>query len=489
MKQTPLNILMVASEAAPFAKTGGLADVVGALPPALRSLGHDVRLVMPWYRSVRKNCGLLRRSRARVSVPINGQVCSIAWRTGELDGVPVYFIDVPEFYDRAGLYGEQGQDYLDNAIRFGLLSRGALELARRIDFVPDIVHSHDWQTGLVPVYLHQQLWKDPHFIHTGSLFSIHNLGYQGLFDAGALAELGLDSSLLSVDRLEYFGRISLLKGGIRFADRVSTVSPTYCREIQTRQLGMGLEGLLAARSNRLHGVLNGLDPDLWDPATDQAVTNNYTAKALSGKKLCKTALQKELGLQQNPATPLAAMVSRLDPQKGIDLLIEQWDALLSRKIQLVILGSGNPRYELRLTELAARYPGRATVLKAFDDPLARRIYAGSDLFLMPSRYEPCGLGQLIALRYGSVPLVRATGGLADTIVDPRDQSDKANGFTFEEYSGTALLEALDRALAAFAQTRIWKSILVRGMKQNFSWQLAAGSYTDIYRRIISDRSG
>jgi starch synthase len=489
MSETSLKILMVASEAAPFAKTGGLADVAGALPPALRALGHDVRLVMPWYRSVRKASGPLRSQRTKIPVPMGGQVYSVAFRCGELHGVPVYFIDVPEFYDRADLYGEQGQDYPDNAIRFGLLSRAALELARHLDFAPDIVHSHDWQTGPVPVYLSQALWKDPHFLRTGSLFSIHNLGYQGLFDAGVLVELGLDSSLFSADRLEYHGRVSLLKGGLRFADRISTVSPTYCHEIQTPAFGMGFEGLLTARRNRLHGVLNGLDGDLWNPETDQALSKTYSPAKLRGKGQCKTALQAELGLQPEATTPIAAMVTRLDPQKGIDLLIDQWAAILDRKIQIVILGSGAPRYEQRLAELAGHYPGRAAVLKSFDDRLARRIYAGSDLFLMPSRYEPCGLGQLIALRYGSVPVVRATGGLADTITDPREQPDQANGFRFDEYSGTALLETLDLALATFAQAPAWRKLLVRGMRQNFSWERAADSYTEIYRRILSDRSG
>lgn len=489
MPKDPLNILMVASEAAPFAKTGGLADVVGALPPALRALGHDVRLVLPGYQCIRQANLPLRRSRAKIPVPIGGQVYPAGYRQTELHGTPVYFIDAPELFDRAGLYGEQGQNYPDNAFRFGLFSRAALELARRLGFRPDIVHAHDWQTGLVPVYLHEHLWRDPHFIDTGSLFSIHNLGYQGLFAAEALVELGLDSALFDIDRLEYFGRISLLKGGVRFADRVSTVSPTYCREIQTETLGMGLEGLLTSRSNRLHGILNGLDDKLWNPVDDPALPQGYSSEDLRGKQVCKQALQEELGLQPDQTIPLAAMVTRLDSQKGIDLLIEHWHTLLERTLQLVILGSGTPRYESQLAELAEAYPGRSKILRGFDDPLARRIYAGSDLFLMPSRYEPCGLGQLIALRYGSVPVVRATGGLADTITDPQDDAAAANGFIFADYSAGALLETIDRALSAFDRKPFWRNLVVRGMSQDFSWQQAAAAYVKLYRRINNDRSG
>ncbi|HKL24641.1 MAG TPA: glycogen synthase GlgA [Desulfuromonadales bacterium] len=489
MSDRSLNILMVASEAAPFAKTGGLADVVGALPPALQARGHDVRVVLPGYRCVRQSGAPLRRSRAKIPVPVGGRLYPAGYREGRLDEVPVYFIEAPELFDRDGLYGEQGQDYPDNALRFGLLSRAALELARRLDFKPDIVHAHDWQTGLVPVYLHQHLWRDPHFINTGSLFSIHNLGYQGLFAAESLTELGLDSALFDIDRLEYHGMISLLKGGIRYADRVNTVSPTYCREIQTPEFGMGFEGLLTSRRNRLHGILNGLDAALWNPQGDPALPQRYSADNPQGKQVCKQALQEELGLQPDPAIPIVAMVTRLDPQKGIDLLIENWQDLLARKLQLVILGSGTPRYERQLDELARTCPGRSKVLKGFNDPLARRIYAGSDLFLMPSRYEPCGLGQLIALRYGSVPVVRATGGLADTISDPQDAAEEANGFLFAEDSASALLQALDRALSAYDRPPFWRKLVERGMHQDFSWQGAAAAYVALYRRINDDRSG
>ena len=487
MSETALKLLMVASEAAPFAKTGGLADVVGSLPPALHALGHDVRLVMPWYRAVRDVTGSLRPSRRKLSIPMGGQIYQAGYRTCESRGVTVYFIDVPELYDRPELYGEQGLDYPDNAERFGLLSRAALELVRQIKFVPDVIHAHDWQTGLVPVYLRQQRGSDPFFAETASLFSIHNLGYQGVFPLATGRVLGLDESLLTADGLEFHGQISLLKAGIRYADQVNTVSPTYCREIQTPECGMGLDGLLRSRTERLHGLLNGLDGSLWSPANDRALTHNYTPNNLSGKAACKKDLQTELGLKVSAATPVVAMVTRLDTQKGIELVLESWDKIMARDLQLVILGNGNPDFEHRLAEAASFYPGQASVLLRFDDALSRRIYAGSDLFLMPSRYEPCGLGQLIALRYGAVPLVHATGGLVDTIIDPQVAADRANGFVFHAYRHNSLLEGLDRALAAYAEQDIWRKLVLQGMAQETSWAHAAKQYVDLYRSCTKEQ--
>ncbi len=481
MAEPTLKLLMVASEAAPFAKTGGLADVVGSLPPALHDLGHDVRLVMPWYRAVREVAGNLRKSQRKLAVPMGDCVRQVGYRSGESKGVPVYFIDVPELYDRPELYGEQGQDYPDNAERFGLLSRAALELARQLEFAPDVIHAHDWQTGLVPVYLNQQLWPDPFFAKTSSLFTIHNLGYQGIFPLDRGRILGLDDSLLTPEGLEYHSQISLLKAGIRFANQVNTVSPTYCREIQTPAQGMGLDGLLRSRTDHLHGLLNGLDGRLWSPAQDEALTQSYTPGKLSGKAACKKNLQKELGLQIASDTPIVAMVTRLDSQKGIELVLESWDRIMTRKLQLVILGTGNPDFERRLADAANYYPGQASVLLRFDDALSRRIYAGSDIFLMPSRYEPCGLGQLIALRYGSTPLVHATGGLADTIIDPQTSANQANGFVFDEYRRSSLLACLDRALTTYRETNSWQKIMLQGMTQDMSWNQAAGQYVDLYR--------
>ncbi len=484
----PLRILMVASEAAPFAKTGGLGDVLGALPAALRDAGVDVRLVLPWYSSARQVTGPLQLLRRAVTIRLGGQTLKVRVRRGSHHDIPVYFLDVPEFFDRPGLYGEEGTDYPDNARRFALLGRAALELARSLRFVPDVVHAHDWQAAMAVIDLHHRLWHDPYFAATGSLLTIHNLGYQGNFPPTVLGELDLDPSLFDIDGLEFHGQVSLLKGAVRFADHVSTVSPTYCGEIQTPAYGAGLDGLLRARRPRLHGILNGLDRQFWNPAGDRALATRYSAARLSGKAVCKAALQQELGLIVDPRVPLAAMVTRLDPQKGLDLLFESWELLLARGLQIVILGTGQPAYELRLRQLASRSPGRVAVAGTFDEPLARRIYAASDLFLMPSRYEPCGLGQLIALRYGSVPLVHATGGLTDTIRDPQADPARANGFVFREFSVPAFLSALDRLLALRSgDPSGWQTLVRRGMRQDFSWRRAAYRYIDLYQAIVAEQ--
>lgn len=484
----PLRILMVSSEAAPFAKSGGLGDVLGALPPALHERGAQVRLVLPWYRGVAKVTGPLPRRRRPLQVRLGDELLTVQVRCGTLGEVPVYFLELPEFFDRPGYYGEGGEDYPDNALRFTLLGRAALELARTLRFIPDIVHAHDWQAAVAIIELKHRLWADPDFAGSGSLLTIHNLGYQGLFPAGVLGKLNLAPELLHLDGLEFHGRVSLLKGGIRFADHVSTVSPTYCREIRTEAFGVGLDGLLRARGERLHGILNGLDRVLWDPSRDRALAATFSAVKLAGKALCKADLQREFGLAQDPRAPLAVMVSRLDPQKGLDLLWEGWEGLLARGLQVVILGSGHPLYEQRFRELAARSPGRVAVTTGFDEGLARRIYAGGDLFLMPSRYEPCGLGQLIALRYGSVPLVHATGGLADTIHDPLREPARANGFAFDEYSVPAFLGALDRLLTLYRDDPPgWRRLVQRGMRQDFSWRRAADQYLTLYRTILAER--
>ncbi len=475
-----LKILMVASEATPFAKTGGLADVVGSLPAGLQSQGHQVVLVLPWYRRIHEQYNELCPPRQKLQVPFGGLIRETSLRKTERNSVTVYFIDKPEFYDRSNLYGENGADYPDNAERFGFLSRAALELTRRVSFIPDVIHTHDWQTGLVPVYLRSELEHDPFFSTTGTLFTIHNLGYQGIFAPEVLEPLGLDPRLYNPDGLEYHDRVSLLKGGIRFADEINTVSPTYCREIQTPEFGMGMDGLLRSRADHLHGILNGVDPIAWSPACDQALEKTYSALQIAGKQACKAALQKQLGLPISPDVPLISMITRLDPQKGIDLVLENWDRLMQKDLQLVILGSGRPDYEQRLTECSAFYPERAKVLLTFDDVLSRRIYAGSDLFLMPSRYEPCGLGQLIALRYGCVPVVHATGGLIDTISDPLTDPKLANGFVFTKADNTDLLRTLDRALESYQDHDSWSTLQRQGMQQDLSWNKAAREYVHLY---------
>jgi starch synthase len=356
-----------------------------------------------------------------------------------------------------------------------------------LGFRPDILHCNDWQTGLVPVLRRAELARDPFLAGCGTLFSIHNLGYQGLFPPSALATLGLGPDLFTMNGLEYWGSLSLLKGGIVFADRVSTVSPTYCRETLGPELGLGFDGILRGRGSDYSGILNGLDPKQWNPATDHALPHRYDDGDLRGKAVCKRALQKELGLAPAPATPLVALVTRLDTQKGLELVEQAWAELLGRDLQLVLLGTGEERHTAFFAAVQNAHPGQVAIRLEFDDALSRRIYAGADLFLMPSRYEPCGLGQLIALRYGTVPVVRRTGGLADTITDPQDDAAAANGFSFEESAPEALLSALDRALALYRHRSKWRELVRRGMAQDFSWGRSAQRYLGLYHRIAEAR--
>jgi starch synthase len=361
-------------------------------------------------------------------------------------------------------------------------------MLRRLDFRPDILHLNDWQTALIPVLLRTELKDDPFYNTIGTLLTIHNLGYQGLFPPQVMQPLGLDPALFAVDALEFYGQLSLLKGGIVFADKLNTVSETYCKEIQTPELGLGFEGILQQRTEDLYGVLNGLDVKRWDPSLNSSVTNTYSSEDLRGKAANKKALQRELGLEPKASVPIVAMVTRLDAQKGLDLVEEAWPQLMQRELQVVLLGTGEKQHMERFAGLQNKYPGKVSINLNFDDALSRRIYAGSDIFLMPSRYEPCGLGQLIALRYGSVPVVRKTGGLADTITDPGDDGPKANGFTFLEPTAAAMLGALDRALHLFSDRRAWLRLMKKGMNQDFSWTRSARKYLDIYHQILEERN-
>jgi starch synthase len=482
-----LKILLVSSEVTPYAKTGGLADVAGSLPRALRQLGHDVRVIMPCYRTVIERGYRPEAMNIGVEVSLAGRVWQGNLRQLTLAGVPVYFIDQPELFDRADLYGEAGVDYPDNAERFGFFCRAIPGLLKQLDFCPDILHLNDWQTGLIPLLLKTELAQDPFFDKMASLITIHNLGYQGLFPAPSLKQLGLNDELFHPDGIEYFDQVSFLKAGLFYADQINTVSPTYCREICTPEFGAGFEGILQARQDRLSGVLNGIDPGDWDPSSDDRIPHNFNADDLSGKSACKLSLQQELGLKPDPRHLLIALVTRLDVQKGLDLLDEIWPELMQRPVQLALLGSGDPELTARFKARQLTSQGQAALHFGFDDGLARRIYAGSDLFLMPSRYEPCGLGQLIALRYGAVPLVRATGGLVDTITDIDTAPESGNGFSFKPATGHALLASIDRALARFRQPHRWQSLVSRGMRQDFSWTRSATIYLRLYQNAMEDR--
>jgi len=484
-----MKILLVASEVAPFAKTGGLADVAGSLPHAVAELGHEVRVLMPLYRIVRQRATHLQPLAAEVSVAMAGRVYTGRIWQGELEGLPVYFLDAPEFFDRHGLYGNEHGDYADNALRFGFLCRAALAALKVLDYQPEVLHLNDWQTGLIPVLLRTELAEDPFYRGMATLLTIHNLGYQGLFPPAALAELGLDPALFSMHAMEYYGKISFLKGGIVFADLVSTVSETYCQEIQTPAHGHGFDGILRQRAGHLLGIVNGIDTRLWDPGHDSVLPAHYTATDPTGKGSNKRALQRGLGLTCDPDVPILAMVTRLATQKGLDLLEAAWSGLLDRHLQFVLLGSGEKIHEEFFTGQRGRHPGRVAICLGFDDALSRHIYAGSDLFLMPSHYEPCGLGQLIALRYGTIPVVRRTGGLADTVHDPLDNGEQANGFCFREPTGQALLAALDRALAHFGDTSAWRQMVRRAMSQDFSWRQSARRYLEVYQLARQVRNG
>jgi len=464
---------MVSSEAVPLAKTGGLADVVGSLPAALQSYGDEVAVVIPRYGSISlKNA---RRVYDRLTVYL-GPVRYDASIYRAAAEYPLYLVDCPPLFERKGFYGESGVDYPDNHIRFAVFARAALTVARAL-FQTDIFHCHDWQSGLVPAYLRTTFATDPTFLGSKTLFTIHNLGFQGLFPKTALAEVALDPGVYRPDGMEFFGRVSYIKGGIAFADALNTVSPTYAREIQTPEYGFGLDGALRARADVLSGILNGVDYGEWNPETDTLIPARYQAGDLSGKRVCKEHLLQEFGL---PAAamerPLLGVVSRLTPQKGTDILAEAAAHMAAEDLYLVVLGSGDPEYEALFLRLAAEHPGRIAVRIGYDDGLAHRIEAGADIFLMPSRYEPCGLNQMYSLRYGAVPVVRATGGLDDTI-------EEGTGFKFAEISSQALLDAVLAATQAYG-TEGWRQTMRRGMAKDFSWKTSAAEYSALYRRLL-----
>jgi len=483
-----MNVLMLASEAVPLAKTGGLADMAGTLPVELARLGHDVRLALPRYAAL-DAAGVKLRKASTVQVPWRGERLAVHIETGKIgDGaVPVTCIRHDPFFFRRGIYGEAGRDYSDNLDRFVLFCRAVLEACRQPSRPPDILHAHDWQTALAVVYLKTLYRNDPAWAKTRTLFTIHNIGYQGRFPVTDYDITGLPWSEYTPERMEFWGQINLLKGGLVYADLLNTVSPTYAREIQTAEFGFGLEGVLQVRKDRLFGVTNGIDTAAWNPATDPHLPAHYSAEDLSGKKACKRALQAEMKLPVRDV-PLAGLVSRLAFQKGIDLIVDVLPKLLDLDVQTVVLGSGDPSYQALLTALSERYPDKLAVRLAFDEPLAHRIEAGADLFLMPSRYEPCGLNQLYSLRYGTVPLVRKTGGLADTVAPYAPGSGPgsvATGFSFEKPEPEVLLSAILLALRVYRDKEEWTGLVRRGMQQDFSWQRSAKQYVELYQRALA----
>lgn len=481
-----MKVVMVAPEIVPFSKTGGLADVLDALPRVLAAKGIEVSVVTPYYREVREADRPVEPLGRAVTVPLGGESRRAPVHVADHSGVKVYFLEDAEFFDRDELYGTGRGDYPDNAARFSFLARGALELVRALGPAPDVVHAHDWQAGLIPPLLKTTLHD--FFPHTRSVMTIHNLAYQGLFNAREWPLTGLSSSHFNWQELEFYGKINFLKGGIVFADAVTTVSPTYAREIQREEFGSGLDGVLRHRSARLYGILNGVDYQQWDPKDDRHLPSNFTSRSLEGKAKCKEALQKKCGLPKGKSIPLIGMISRLAEQKGLDLFLAAAERLTKDPVQIVVLGTGNPYYEEALRGLARRFPEHFSVTLGFDNAFAHEIEAGSDMFLMPSRFEPCGLNQIYSLRYGTIPLVRATGGLADTVADVTTESLRkgmATGFLFDEYSPDALYACIQRALSYYRDAAAWKKIVRAAMKQDFSWDRSAERYLELYRSLKS----
>jgi starch synthase len=486
MSRDRLRILFVASEVEPFAKTGGLADVAGALPKALERLGHDVRVFMPCYRGVERAAGTgLRTVVPRLEVPIGDRTVEGQLVEGHLGkAVPVYFLVQDRYYDRPSLYGTSEGDYPDNCERFVFFSRAALAALPALDWMPHVIHAHDWQAGLVPVYL-ETLYRDvPAYRDVATVFTVHNLAYQGLFWHYDLPLTGLGWDLFTPAGIEFYGKINFLKGGF-FADLLTTVSPTYAREIQTPEFGEGLDGVLRERAADLVGILNGIDYEAWNPATDAEIPKRYGPDDLDGKAACKAGLREEMGLADpGRAAPLVGVVSRLADQKGLDLVAAAVPTIVAAGGQLVLLGAGDERYEREFTELARAHPRAVAVKIGFNAGLARRIYAGADCFLMPSRYEPCGLGQLISLRYGTVPIVRRTGGLADTIREWDPTTRAGTGFLFDALTPEDCREAVARAFAVYRQPEAWSRLVRSGMAEDFSWEASAEKYVSCYRKAV-----
>jgi starch synthase len=507
MAAGPQSILLASSEVVGFAKTGGLADVCGYLPRALAQHGHTVAVIMPLYRGVRHGPNKIHNTDHWLPVPIGGQIIPTRLWKSNLAGsnVPVYLVENSDLFERddpeqgRGIYHATGHDgakhdYGDNSYRFLFFCRAVMEAIPCLGFVPDILHANDWQTGLLPVYLRELYQNRPAYKQLRTLFTIHNIAYQGVFPRHDYYLTGLDYRLFNQHQLEYYGQLNFLKAGIVFADWVNTVSPTYAQEIRTTYFGCGLEGVLTERRERLSGIVNGVDYDTWNPSTDKYIAANYAIDSVAaGKAGCKADLQRYFHLPERPRTPVMGMIARLVEQKGIDLVCKAADELLQQDVQLVILGEGDAEYYGKLTAIRQRHPDKVGLLIGFDEALAHRIEAGSDLYLMPSLYEPSGLNQLYSLRYGTPPIVRGTGGLADTIVDTTDanlDAGAATGFRFQAYTPQTLLATIGRAFDLYhGQAERFGHLIRCCMRQDWSWDRSARAYEDVYARLISEREG
>ena len=477
-----MKIGMISPEIAPFAKTGGLAEVVETLSLDLARRGHELCLITPAYRSVLRGGFALTESSVTLSARVSNRLVEASVLETSLgERTSVCFIRADPYYDREFLYGTAAGDYPDNAERYAFFSRAALELLRRRPV--EIVHCHDWQSALAIVALKAQGEQYPELATAKAVFTIHNLGFQGIFREPDWHLLNLDRSLFSPAHLEFFGKINLLKGALVHADKITTVSPSYAEEIMSAQQGFGLEGVLRERAQDVIGILNGVDYSRWNPEIDPLIAKHYDKNCLTAKSNCKNSLRLDLGLPLNSKVALVGMISRLTAQKGLDLIEAILDKLLARDVQMVVLGSGEPHYEQFFTQAAKRYPAKIAVRIGFDEAMAHKIEAGTDIFLMPSLYEPCGLNQMFSLKYGTIPVVRSVGGLKDTVEDYADEGGRGTGFVFGEYKPPALLDAIERALRVFDDKRAWTSLCQRAMGMNFSWDRSGETYSELYQKL------
>ncbi|MBS0204551.1 MAG: glycogen synthase GlgA [Planctomycetes bacterium] len=490
-----MRIVVASSEAVPFSKTGGLADVASALPKALSLMGHDVSIFVPHYPQV--------HARNSTAPPLDDIGVTLRVGVGQKTvearvlksslpdaRVTVYLIDQPGYFDRPGLYVENDQDYRDNCERFVFFSRAVIDAIERLHLAPQIIHANDWQTGLIPALVAAEMRQIAGYEQQATVFTIHNMAFQGRFWHWDMNLTRLDWKYFNWRQMEFFGHLNLLKTGISFADMITTVSPTYAREIQTPEYGYGLHGALTARKDDLVGILNGVDTEIWNPATDPHIAQKYSADDLDGKAVCKAAIQKQLGLPVRADVPLFGSISRMTSQKGFSLIGQCADVLLDQDVQLIFLGSGDPRYEALMSQLAADHPDRVSTTIGYNEPLSHQIEAGCDVFLMPSEFEPCGLNQMYSLIYGTVPIVRAVGGLADSVIDASDINrinGTANGFTFTDFRGDALFWNISRARSLFADKAAWRRLQLNGMRRDWSWKRSAAEYVRIYERAIAAR--
>jgi starch synthase len=480
-----MRILLASSELYPFSKTGGLADMVAALGKALARAGHEVRTITPLYAGIHERFGELERSGKSLQLSLgNKLVGAEVWQRKSEPNLDIYFLDEPQFYQRAELYQQDGADYPDNAERFIFFAKAVASLAQRPEWKPQIVHLHDWQSGFAALFLHQGRASHGNGAVPHTCMTVHNLAYQGLFPASQYSLTNLPWDYFTPNGIEFYGQACCLKAGVVYADAVTTVSPRYAHEITTPEFGCGLDGLMRQRQSSLHGILNGVDYDEWNPQSDPYLIHSYSADNLSGKAANKRALQWELGLDQDPGIPLFGNIGRLVEQKGVPILLDALEPLLATNIQFVQLGNGEPAYEKAYQELALRFPSRMAVHIGYDEGLSHRVEAACDFFVMPSRFEPCGLNQMYSLRYGTVPIVRAVGGLDDTVVDIREKAELANGIKFNEYSSQALMQGFRKALALYAEPELFRRFQMNGMKVDFSWDRTADQFLQVYKKIL-----